>query len=98
VRGVGVIEGVAEATALPVKVFSGALGDRLGRRKGLALLGCAMGAPSKPAFALAQGAGVVVAACVVDRIGKGIRGAPRDALVADVTLAPRSRSVAWPTA
>ena len=88
VLAVGVIEGVAESTALLTKVFSGVLSDRWRRRKGLALLGYALGAASKPAFALAQGAGVVVAARFVDRVGKGIRGAPRDALVAD--LAPPS--------
>ncbi len=86
VLAVGVIEGLAEATALISKVFSGTLSDWLGRRKGLALLGYAMGAFSKPVFALAEGAGLVVAARFVDRVGKGIRGAPRDALVAD--LAP----------
>jgi MFS family permease len=86
VFAVGLIEGVAEATALIVKVFSGALSDRLGRRKGLAVLGYALGAASKPLFALAGGAGLIVTARFVDRIGKGIRGAPRDALVAD--LAP----------
>lgn len=85
VLAVGVIEGIAESTALIVKVFSGTLSDRLGRRKGLALLGYALGAAAKPVFALANGAGVVVAARFVDRIGKGIRGAPRDALVADIT-------------
>ncbi len=85
---VGLIEGVAEATALIVKVFSGALSDYLGRRKGLALLGYAMGAFSKPLFAIASGSGMVLAARFVDRIGKGIRGAPRDALIAD--LAPAS--------
>ncbi|MCW5634325.1 MAG: MFS transporter [Rubrivivax sp.] len=84
---VGLIEGVAEATALIVKVFSGVLSDHLRRRKLLALLGYGLGALSKPAFALAQGAGVVVAARFVDRIGKGIRGAPRDALVADLVRA-----------
>lgn len=82
---VGVIEGIAESTALISKVFSGALSDYLGRRKGLALLGYAMGAVTKPAFALANGVGVIVAARFIDRIGKGIRGAPRDALVADIT-------------
>ncbi|MBL8347406.1 MAG: MFS transporter [Rubrivivax sp.] len=82
---VGVIEGIAEATALIVKVFSGALSDRLGRRKGLAVAGYALGALTKPAFALATGAGMVIAARFVDRIGKGIRGAPRDALLADIT-------------
>lgn len=86
VLAVGVIEGIAESTALIVKVFSGALSDWLGRRKGLALLGYAMGALSKPLFALATGAGTVVTARFIDRVGKGIRGAPRDALVGD--LAP----------
>jgi len=85
VLAVGIIEGVAESTALITKVFSGMLSDYLGRRKGLAVLGYALGALSKPAFALANGAGVVVAARFVDRVGKGIRGAPRDALVADIT-------------
>ncbi len=83
---VGVIDGLAEATALVVKVFSGVLSDRLGRRKGLAVAGYALGAFSKPLFALAPGAGTVLAARLVDRVGKGLRGAPRDALVAD--LAP----------
>jgi len=81
---IGLIEGLAEATALIVKVFSGALSDWLGRRKGLALLGYAMGAFTKPLFALATGPGLIVTARLVDRVGKGIRGAPRDALVADV--------------
>ncbi|MDE2394439.1 MAG: MFS transporter [Burkholderiales bacterium] len=88
VFAVGVIEGVAESTALITKVFSGVLSDHLGRRKGLAVLGYALGAISKPAFALAQGVGLVVSARFVDRIGKGIRGAPRDALIADLTPAP----------
>lgn len=81
---VGLIEGLAEATALVVKVFSGALSDYLGRRKGLAVLGYAMGALSKPLFAMAPGIGLVVTARLIDRVGKGIRGAPRDALVADI--------------
>jgi len=83
---VGLIEGVAEATALIVKVFSGTLSDYLGRRKALAIAGYALGALTKPVFAVAATAGMVFAARFVDRIGKGIRGAPRDALVAD--LAP----------
>jgi MFS family permease len=83
---VGIIEGVAEATALIVKVFSGTLSDYLGRRKGLAVLGYSLGALSKPLFAIATSAGLVFLARFVDRIGKGIRGAPRDALVAE--LAP----------
>lgn len=80
----GIIEGLAEATALIVKVFSGALSDYLGKRKGLAVLGYAMGALSKPLFALAQSTSMVVTARLIDRVGKGIRGAPRDALVADI--------------
>jgi MFS family permease len=83
---VGLLEGAAEATALIVKVFSGAWSDWLGKRKPLALLGYGLGAASKPLFALATTTGVVVGARLVDRVGKGIRGAPRDALVAD--LAP----------
>ncbi len=83
---IGLIEGIAEATALIVRVFSGTLSDWWGRRKPLALLGYGMGAMSKPLFALATGAGLIVAARFIDRVGKGIRGAPRDALVAD--LAP----------
>nr|BBJ01997.1 uncharacterized MFS-type transporter [Comamonas testosteroni] len=91
---VGVIEGLAESTALIVKVFSGALSDYLGRRKGLALFGYALGALSKPLFALAPGAGLLVTARLTDRVGKGIRGAPRDALVADVTP-PEIRGAAF---
>ena len=81
---IGLIEGVAEATALIVKVFSGALSDWFGRRKGLALLGYGLGAISKPLFALAPSVGMVLTARLIDRLGKGIRGAPRDALVADI--------------
>jgi MFS family permease len=81
---IGLIEGAAEATALIVKVFSGALSDWWGKRKPLALLGYGLGALSKPLFALAGGAGLIVAARLIDRVGKGIRGAPRDALVADI--------------
>ncbi|MDD5031386.1 MAG: MFS transporter, partial [Rhodoferax sp.] len=86
VFAVGLIEGAAEATALIVKVFSGALSDYMGKRKPLALLGYGLGAATKPLFALASSAGWIVTARLVDRVGKGIRGAPRDALVAD--LAP----------
>lgn len=82
---IGLIEGMAEATALIIKVFSGVLSDYLGKRKGLALLGYGMGALSKPLFALASSSGLVFGARMIDRVGKGIRGAPRDALVADVT-------------
>jgi len=91
---VGLIEGIAESTALIVKVFSGVLSDYLGRRKGLAILGYALGAATKPLFAVASGAGLVLAARFIDRIGKGIRGAPRDALVADLTP-PEVRGAAF---
>jgi MFS family permease len=83
---VGLIEGAAEATALIVKVFSGVLSDWLGRRKVLAVMGYGLGAASKPLFALAASGGWILGARLIDRVGKGIRGAPRDALVAD--LAP----------
>lgn len=82
---VGVIDGIAEATASISKVFSGYVSDRIGRRKPLIVLGYGMAALTKPLFALAQGAGLVLGARFADRIGKGLRGAPRDALVADVT-------------
>ena len=82
---VGLIEGAAEATALIVKVFSGTLSDYFGRRKPLTVLGYGMAAVAKPLFALATTAGLVLAARLFDRIGKGIRGAPRDALIADIT-------------
>ncbi|HYM47039.1 MAG TPA: MFS transporter [Burkholderiaceae bacterium] len=81
---VGLIEGAAEATALIVKVFSGVLSDYWGKRKSLAVFGYALGALSKPLFAVASTAGMVFTARFIDRVGKGIRGAPRDALVADV--------------
>ena len=81
---VGLIEGLAEATALMVKVFSGALSDYIGKRKSLTVLGYALGALSKPFFAITSLAGVVLAARIIDRVGKGIRGAPRDALIADL--------------
>lgn len=81
---IGVIEGVGESTALIVKIFSGILSDYLGKRKALAVIGYALGALSKPLFALAPTSGVVLCARVLDRVGKGIRGAPRDALVADI--------------
>ena len=83
---VGLVEGVAESTALIVKIFSGALSDYLGKRKAVAVAGYGLGALSKPLFALAPTLGLVLTARFADRIGKGMRGAPRDALVAD--LAP----------
>ena len=82
---IGILEGVAEATAAITKVFSGAFSDRLGRRKGLLVSGYALAALTKPVFPLADSIGWVFGARFVDRIGKGIRGAPRDALVADIT-------------
>ena len=91
---VGLIEGLAEATALIVKVFSGSLSDYLGKRKGLAVLGYALGALSKPLFAISSGAGLVITARLIDRVGKGIRGAPRDALVADIAP-PEVRGAAF---
>jgi MFS family permease len=84
---VGIIEGVAEATASIVKIFSGALSDWLGKRKLLAAIGYGLAAFTKPVFPLAASVSWLVAARFVDRIGKGIRGAPRDALVADIAPA-----------
>ena len=84
---VGVVEGIAEATASIVKLFSGVLSDRLGRRKPLMVLGYALAAASKPLFPLAGSVPLVLVARFMDRVGKGIRGAPRDALIADVTPA-----------
>ena len=82
---IGVVEGVAEAVAQIVKVFSGTLSDYFGKRKGLTVAGYALAALSKPMFPLATSVAWVFTARVLDRIGKGIRGAPRDALIADVT-------------
>ncbi|WP_426010682.1 MFS transporter [Caulobacter sp. DWR2-3-1b2] len=82
---VGVIEGVAEATASITKIFSGWLSDRLGKRKLLAVIGYGLGALSKPIFPLAATLLEVFGARFADRIGKGVRGAPRDALVADLS-------------
>jgi MFS family permease len=84
---VGLIEGLAESTAMIVKVFSGSLSDYLGKRKALAVFGYALGALTKPLFAIAPVLGVVLTARILDRIGKGVRGAPRDALVADLVPA-----------
>lgn len=84
---VGLIDGISEATASTSKVFSGYISDRMGRRKPLILLGYGLGALTKPLFALAGSAPIVLGARFADRIGKGLRGAPRDALVADVTPA-----------
>lgn len=87
---VGIIEGVAEATAAIMKVFSGALSDYLGKRKFLLDLGYALAAFTKPIFPLATSVSWVLAARFIDRVGQGIRGAPRDALVAELTP-PRMR-------
>lgn len=86
---VGIIEGIAEAAAAIVKVFSGTLSDWMGRRKPLVLVGYGLAALTKPLFPLASGLGLGLGltARFVDRIGKGIRGAPRDALVADAAPA-----------
>ncbi|MDT3707916.1 MAG: MFS transporter [Thiobacillus sp.] len=84
---VGLIEGIAEATASITKVFSGVISDWTGRRKPLVLLGYGLAAITKPLFPLATGIGAVLTARFIDRIGKGIRGAPRDALIADITPA-----------
>lgn len=84
---IGLIEGVAEATAMVVKVFSGSLSDYWGKRKGITAFGYALSALTKPLFALANGVGFIFTARLLDRVGKGIRGAPRDALIADITPA-----------
>ena len=91
---IGLVEGAAESTALIVKVFSGVLSDYLGKRKGLAVFGYALGALTKPLFALATSTGVVLTARLLDRVGKGIRGAPRDALAADIAP-PHLRGAAF---
>lgn len=91
---VGLIEGLAESTALIVKVFSGAFSDFLGKRKGLAVFGYALGALTKPLFAIAPTTGIVLTARLLDRVGKGVRGAPRDALVADIAP-PEVRGAAF---
>ena len=85
---VGIIEGVAEGIAATTKVFSGALSDYFRKRKILVVIGYAIGALTKPVFPLATSIGWVFGARFVDRIGKGIRGAPRDALIADITPPP----------
>ncbi|TMH59708.1 MAG: MFS transporter [Betaproteobacteria bacterium] len=91
---VGIIEGIAEATALITKVFSGYLSDYFRNRKVLTVLGYGLAAVTKPMFPLASSLGWVVCARFVDRVGKGIRGAPRDALIADITPA-HARGVAY---
>ncbi len=91
---VGLIEGLAESTALIVKVFSGVLSDYMGKRKALAVFGYSLGALTKPLFAIAPSASIVFSARLLDRVGKGVRGAPRDALVADLAP-PEMRGAAF---
>jgi len=91
---VGLIEGVGEATASTCKLFSGWLSDRLGKRKVLAVMGYGLAALSKPLFALAPTASLVLAARLSDRIGKGVRDAPRDALIGDL-VAEGQRGAAY---
>jgi MFS family permease len=90
----GLVEGIAEATAQISRVFSGWLSDALGKRKALAVAGYGLAAVTKPLFPLASSVGLVLFARFADRVGKGIRGAPRDALIADVTPAA-SRGAAF---
>src|SRR3990172_8403711 len=82
---VGIIEGIAEASASITKVFSGALSEWRGNRRLLAAIGYGLSAFTKPIFPLATGVGWLIAARLIDRIGKGVRGAPRDALIADIS-------------
>jgi MFS family permease len=91
---VGLLEGAAEATAQVTKLFSGVLSDRLGRRKALVVAGYGLAALTKPLFPLADTVGLVFAARLVDRVGKGVRGAPRDALIADISP-PEVRGAAY---
>lgn len=91
---VGLIEGGAEATAALTKLFSGALSDWLGKRKLLTAIGYGLAGLTKPVFPLANSIGWIVAARLIDRLGKGIRGAPRDALIADLTP-PGQREAAY---
>lgn len=91
---IGLIEGVGEATGSVTKLFSGWLSDKQGKRKPMTVLGYSVGAASKPLFAMASGIGLVVFARFADRVGKGIRGAPRDALIADL-VSPERRGAAY---
>jgi MFS family permease len=87
VMTIGLIEGIAEATAAITKLFSGVISDFVGKRKFLVVLGYGMATLTKPIFPLARSISWVLAARFLDRVGKGIRGAPRDALIADITPA-----------
>jgi len=88
VLAIGIIEGIAESTALVLKVFSGTFSDYVVRRKALVLTGYALSAITKPVFPLATSLSVIMGGRFIDRIGKGIRDAPRDALIVDITPAP----------
>ena len=100
---VGLVKGLAESTALIVKIFSGSLSDYLGKRKGLAVFGYGLSALTKPLFAVAPTTGLVLAARLLDRVGKGVRDAPCDVLIADLVpctcaespLGCVSRSTPW---
>jgi len=94
VAAMGALDGIAEATANIAKLASGRLSDRSRKRKPWILLGYGMAALSKPLFPLAQGALPILGARFVDRLGKGIRGAPRDAMIADETP-PELRGAAY---
>lgn len=91
---VGIVEGIAEATASITKVFSGALSDWIGKRKPLVVLGYGLAAFTKPLFPLASSAWLIITARFLDRVGKGIRGAPRDALISDIAP-PSMRGAAF---
>lgn len=91
---VGIVEGIAESTAAIVKIFSGALSDWIGRRKPLLLLGYGLAAVTRPLFPGAQNLSTVLLARFLDRVGKGLRVAPRDALLADITP-PEIRGAAY---
>lgn len=91
---IGLIEGAAEALVLVTKVFSGYISDAIGKRKPLVLLGYGLAAASKPLFPLANSIAMVASARLIDRFGKGIRGAPRDAMIGDL-VAPEIRGAAF---
>ena len=91
---IGIIEGVAESTASLLKLFSGWLSDKLRGRKWIAVIGYAISALAKPFFYFANSWGVIAGVRWADRVGKGIRTAPRDALVAD-SIQPEARGLAF---
>jgi MFS family permease len=91
---IGVVEGVAETTASVVKLFSGWFSDRIGKRKGLAVLGYGISTAAKPFLYFAASWNAVLTVRFADRLGKGIRTAPRDALIAD-SVTKRQRGIAF---